>query len=370
MFLSLIFLPILLFLIISLFGRYIGHKGIFFITNIVMITLILISLLLNYETLLLNQVITIDLFINYGRLNNNWYLLFDQISSIMLIMILTISYLVIIYTYDYMIEDAHKIRFALYIILFIINMFILITTSNIYILFIGWEGIIQCLKWKIEMNYSVILVFSKLNSLKRIGPHSQTILSIIIGSLLGDGHLEKRNKGTRLILEQTSRNVEYLMWIHKNLALSGYCNPNKPKLFKRIRKKGEIFYYYRIKTYTFSSFNWIHSFFYQFNYNTQSYKKIIPSSIENYLTPLALAIWFQNNGSKYSSGIRIATNNFTYEEVIQLCTILHIKYRWICTYHFLGPEKGYCIYISKKSMDSFRKTILPYLVPSMHYKFH
>jgi len=53
----------------------------------------------------------------------------------------------------------------------------------------------------------------KINSNKRIGPHNVDILQVIIGSLLGDGHLEKRNKsiGTRLIIEQTNKNVEYLM---------------------------------------------------------------------------------------------------------------------------------------------------------------
>ena len=53
----------------------------------------------------------------------------------------------------------------------------------------------------------------KINSNKRIGPHNVDIIQVIIGSLLGDGHLEKRNKGigTRLIIEQTNKNVEYLM---------------------------------------------------------------------------------------------------------------------------------------------------------------
>ena len=35
--------------------------------------------------------------------------------------------------------------------------------------------------------------------------------SIIIGSLLGDSHLEKRNIGSRIKFEQSSKNVEYLM---------------------------------------------------------------------------------------------------------------------------------------------------------------
>jgi hypothetical protein len=53
----------------------------------------------------------------------------------------------------------------------------------------------------------------RLNSMKRIGPHNIDILSLIIGSTLGDSHLEKRigGKGTRVIFEQSNKNVEYLL---------------------------------------------------------------------------------------------------------------------------------------------------------------
>jgi hypothetical protein len=53
----------------------------------------------------------------------------------------------------------------------------------------------------------------RLNSMKRIGPHNLDILSLIIGSTLGDSHLEKRagGIGTRVIFEQSNKNVEYLM---------------------------------------------------------------------------------------------------------------------------------------------------------------
>jgi len=53
----------------------------------------------------------------------------------------------------------------------------------------------------------------KLNSKKRVGPHNIDTLSLIIGSTLGDSHLEKRagGIGTRVIFEQSSKNVEHLM---------------------------------------------------------------------------------------------------------------------------------------------------------------
>jgi len=54
---------------------------------------------------------------------------------------------------------------------------------------------------------------SKLRSDLRIGPHNIDVLSVLMGSILGDTHLEKRKKGigSRIIFEQCNRNVEYIM---------------------------------------------------------------------------------------------------------------------------------------------------------------
>jgi hypothetical protein len=97
----------------------------------------------------------------------------------------------------------------------------------------------------------------KLKSIERIGPHNIDIISIIMGSTLGDTQLEKRNKGigTRIKFEQSNKNVEYLMWFHNYLASRGYCNNQIPKLKIRIKQKGEVFYNYHINSYTYSSFN-------------------------------------------------------------------------------------------------------------------
>jgi hypothetical protein len=98
---------------------------------------------------------------------------------------------------------------------------------------------------------------SKVRSFERIGPHSLDVISLIVGSILGNSYLEKSNTrlGTRVIFVQCNSNVEYLMWFHKFLVAGGYCNPNKPKLTKVIAKNNKILYMYRINSYTFSSFN-------------------------------------------------------------------------------------------------------------------
>ena len=255
-----------------------------------------------------------------------------------------------------------------------------------------WEGILECLKW---YNFDEIYIFkffdennnfyllgglisindknikkNKLTSYQRIGPHNLDIISIIIGSVLGDTHLEKRSRGTgtRIIFEQSNKNVEYLMWFHNYLSSRGYCNPQKPKLKTRIKTDNKVLYHYRINSYTYSSFNWLHEMFYTINIKTNNLVKVVPLNIEEYLTPLALAIWFMDDGSKLGSGVRIATNNFTLKEVQFLCEVLFKKYNLTATVHVGGKNKGFVLYIHSKSVPLFSSIIKSYMVPSLYYK--
>lgn len=96
---------------------------------------------------------------------------------------------------------------------------------------------------------------------RRIGPHNIDVLTILIGSLLGDGYLEKRGVGTRFCFYQEKSHAEYLLWLHSRLSELGYCKPEIPKIRTRSGIKGER-YILRFITYTFSSFNWIYEGFY------------------------------------------------------------------------------------------------------------
>ena len=44
-------------------------------------------------------------------------------------------------------------------------------------------------------------------------------------------------------------------------------------------------------------------------------RKKIPVNIYEYLTPLALAVWIQDDGGFANHGIRVATNSFKLKEV-------------------------------------------------------
>ena len=202
----------------------------------------------------------------------------------------------------------------------------------------------DCSFWNIESNilvYNLILPIKslipliKLKSNQRIGPHDFEVLSILIGYLLGDAYAERHGNGTRFCFQQEKLNSSYLIWFHEFLSERGYCNKTVPKLTTRIGKGGKIRYLSRFKSYTYSSFNWIHENFYKDN------KKIIPQNISEYLSPIALAVWIQDDGSKVSYGLKIATNSFTYEEVNFLAEVLRDKYQFKVSVQKAGALNQY-----------------------------
>jgi ubiquinol-cytochrome c reductase cytochrome b subunit len=111
------------------------------------------------------------------------------------------------------------------------------------------------------------------------------ILSIIFGSLLGDAGAERvpGRHGTNIRFNQSSDHADNLLWLHKLISDLGYCNTSIPKLQIRDNGTRSII---RFSTFTFSSFNWIHNAFYP------NGEKVVPSCIEDYLTPPTPTVFF------------------------------------------------------------------------------
>lgn len=379
MYLTILILPLLGSFVSGFLGRKIGVTGSHIITCTCLILSSILATIAFYEVGLCSSPVKISLFnwIDSEYMTISWEFLFDQLTVSMFIPVLYISSLIHIFSTDYMAEDPHNQRFFSYLSLFTFFMLVLVSGANYFVMFVGWEGIIECLKWDNNKICSVIFLNIKdnvnisskrLTSKERIGPHNIDIISMIIGSTLSYSHLEKRKNGigTRVIFEQSNRNVEYLMWFHAYFSSRGYCSSIKPKLKIKIKQEGKVYYQYRISSYTFSSLNWIYEMFYKFV--DGKYKKFVPLNIEEYLTPLALAIWFMEDGFSKGKGASIATNCFTLEEVNFLCKVLKSKYNIIATSNKSGKNKGHIIYIHSNSMKLFTSIVKPYLLPSLYYK--
>lgn len=74
----------------------------------------------------------------------NWVFSIDALTYTMLLVVLTVSTLVHLYSTEYMSEDPHTTRFISYLSLFTFFMLILVTSNNFVSLFLGWEGVGLC----------------------------------------------------------------------------------------------------------------------------------------------------------------------------------------------------------------------------------
>lgn len=127
-------------------------------------------------------------------------------------------------------------------------------------------------------------------------------------------------------------------------------------------------YNYRLTLFTFSSLIWIYNSFYE-NNNKIKVKKV-PIWIEDYITPIGLAHWIMQDGSRQDrQGIYISTHSFTYEECNFLSAILNKKYKLKSTVVKSGKENQWRISIWKESMPRLTALVKPYIIDEMKYKF-
>ena len=155
---------------------------------------------------------------------------------------------------------------------------------------------------------------------KRIGPHNQDIISIIIGLLLGNGISDRLVEGTRILIRVNLKNKEYIY--HLYTLFKDYCGsiPTNMKSFDSRPKKNKIYYSIKFNTYSLPCFNKFRKLF----YNTKGIK-ILPEEIESILTPRSLAYWIMDDGYNNISGFYLCTESFTLSENLKLKKILKIN---------------------------------------------
>lgn len=146
MYILVLTLPFLSTFITGFLGRFLGSKGAGILSSLFIGITWFISLIIFYEAGLNNSTCYLELFkwIDTGLIDINFGLMFDTITATMLIVVLSVSTLVHIYSTSYMEHDPHRPRFMSYLSLFTWFMIILVTADNYLQLFIGWEGVGLC----------------------------------------------------------------------------------------------------------------------------------------------------------------------------------------------------------------------------------
>ncbi|BCH16136.1 NADH:ubiquinone oxidoreductase subunit L [Mesorhizobium sp. L-2-11] len=144
MYQAIVFLPLLGFLIVGLFGTSLGAKASEYITS----GLLVISAVLSWVAFFAvgfgeGEVFTVPVlrWIQSGGLEAAWALRIDTLTVVMLVVVNTVSALVHIYSIGYMHHDPNRPRFFAYLSLFTFAMLMLVTADNLVQMFFGWEGV-------------------------------------------------------------------------------------------------------------------------------------------------------------------------------------------------------------------------------------
>ncbi|MBL7883666.1 MAG: NADH-quinone oxidoreductase subunit L [Bacteroidia bacterium] len=140
-------LPLIGFVIIGFFGKKLSKGLVGTIASGAVLGAFAVSLGIFFE--LGGQTeksVTIDLFswITAGKLSIPFSFLVDPLSSLFLLIITGIGFLIHLYSTGYMHDDEGFSRFFAYLNLFVFFMLLLVLGSNYLIMFVGWEGVGLC----------------------------------------------------------------------------------------------------------------------------------------------------------------------------------------------------------------------------------
>ena len=206
--------------------------------------------------------------------------------------------------------------------------------------------------------------------------------SILIGIMLGDGHLYKSSptSNTRFEISFGKDRESFANWIGNLFKI--YSNTGIKKIVIKNKKTPlTLNHNFRFKTKSMSVFNSYYNIFYKLshtdpdsttgenNYTTGKYKKIVPLNIVDLMDPAVLAYLIMTDGNfdKARNRVRIYTNSFTKAEVESLAEAIYLNFN-IYTGVLLDRKDQWILTIGAKQLDLLREIVRPHFEPSMLYR--
>ena len=154
-------IPFFNFLFCTILGgnKLISENGIRFIVVVFMFTTLTLTFTMFFNNL--NSEITMSNYFccwfNINILDVTWGISINKITCVMLLLVISISCLVHVFSLNYMAGEPHLSRFIGYLSLFTFFMLVLIVSPNLIQLFIGWEGVGVCSYLLINFWYTRVL---------------------------------------------------------------------------------------------------------------------------------------------------------------------------------------------------------------------
>lgn len=191
-------------------------------------------------------------------------------------------------------------------------------------------------------------------------PLSKEQKEFIIGSTLGDGSviLSGRRTNAYFKVSHCEKQKDYLLW--KKMILGNLTN-----VVNKYEDTKSNSITYGIHTVAHHEMNFFRKLFYDNN------KKVVRPEVGLHLSPFGLAVWFMDDGNKYSDvTYRLSTDAFTQDEnhllrdIIKANFDLNVK---VCEYE-KNNKKYYYISINKRNSFLMTEIISPYVAGCMRYK--
>jgi len=141
------------------------------------------------------------------------------------------------------------------------------------------------------------------------------VMEVLVGLLLGDGCITISTTGASPFFQfnQGVMHIDYIFYVFS--ILSHYCT-HLPSYNHRKNDTDLLQLYTR----SLPCFNYLFNLFYV------NKIKVIPTIIGFLLTPVSLAFWSMDDGSKAGSGFYLNTHSFTYDEHLLLKDVLLTKF--------------------------------------------
>jgi recombination protein RecA len=180
---------------------------------------------------------------------------------------------------------------------------------------------------------------------------------LLIGTILGDGYLEPHGRGVRLQVLHAERFHDYVAWKHEQLA------ELQPSPIHYQTNRG--YPYWRFVTRCHPLLAELRALFYPRG------RKEVPENITELLnTPLALAVWYMDDGTvdKRQGSIKIETQCFSTEGLQRLCNTLAVNFGLEAHIHRSHKRQAHWLYLPVEQARAFAHIVEPYILPVMRCK--
>lgn len=201
----------------------------------------------------------------------------------------------------------------------------------------------------------------------------EELRSAIIGMMLGDGCISKRWKNGEAYFQMShsEKQYEYMLWKQGilNKITSSKIHPTVRNLNGKEHKG------FHLSTNRHPFFTTLYYRFYHKGI------KVVDEYLVKKINPLALAIWFMDDGCggrDYSrddsekSSYYLHTNNFDYANQLLLKKSLKLNFGLDWNINKTAKDKDgtyrYRLRLARRHNNNFEEIIIPFIVPCMQYK--